>query len=41
MYIGFHVFFSGLIKPEFSKNLQMLRSMKIRPVRAELFHMDG
>jgi len=41
MYIGLHVFFSGLIKLEFSKNLQMLRFMKIRPVCAELFHMDG
>jgi len=40
MYIGIHVFFSGLIKLEVSKNLQILSFMKTRPVCAELFHMD-
>jgi len=35
------LFFSDLMKLEFSKNPQISNFMKIRPVGAELFHADG
>jgi len=51
MYIGLHVryplFLSGFNEIEFSrqifreKNIQISNFMKIRPVGAELFHVDG
>ena len=50
MYIGLHVNYElflldfnkkGFFSTDFRKVLKILNFMKIRPVVAELFHMDG
>jgi hypothetical protein len=50
MYIGLHVLYPlflsdfnepWVFSPDFPKNTQVLNFLKIRPVEAELFHVDG